>query len=273
MLCYVSVKSQDSLTYPVYFELNSAVIDSNEIKVLIQLFRNLDSFHVTDIKISAFCDERGGKIMNDKLSYERAKSIFTFIKEGKHIDSSIISHLDGMGYIDLVNEENIDEQRRQNRRGDLVIYYEKIQKSNQKKDEKKYKIADKPDEELVRFFKSPVLGKPINLKLLFSSKRSDLIGMSEKHLKEVVNLMKVYPYKIIIIGHIQYDGKPVDIDVLDLGTRTKNLSENRAKAARDFIVNSGIEAKRVLYYGMKANCPTGLETYLDRRVELEIIEQ
>lgn len=279
-----NIKAQDSFTYPVYFEVKSAIMDTNEMKVLKHLFRNLDSFEVTDIKISAYCDERGGKKLNDKLSVSRANAVFTFIKDHNLVSDSIVKSVEGKGFIALVDEENIDEQRRLNRRSELIINY----KSKPKKDNKstaKSKTMPLPPSKpapvevktdtvqtVDAFITSAKVGEKLNLNITFEGGSHRIRPVFKVKLDTLVSALKLNNRKIKILGHIFSKGVPEDIDGYDLQTRTFDLSMRRAKAVFEFLNANGIDKDRLSYEGLGAKIPSGIDEFQDRRVEIVIIE-
>jgi outer membrane protein OmpA-like peptidoglycan-associated protein len=292
LLISLNIYAQDSLKYPIYFEVKSAVIDTNEMKILKHLFKNLDSFIVTDIKIAAYCDERGGKKKNDILSLQRAKSVFNFIREYKFVDSAIISQIEGKGFIELVNEENVDEQRRVNRRSEIVISYKKKPKKEIKLKletkitnagnsllaisvkqtiiEEPAKIQLKEEyKTMTEFMSTAKVGDKLLLKIMFNGGTHRFRLISKPELSELLTVLKNNSKKINIQGHVccTKDGEE---DGLDVETKTMNLSFTRAKAVNDYLIENGINASRIKYEGLGGKFKTGRYNDQDRRVEIII---
>lgn len=287
LLISIKLISQDSLTYPVYFDVKSSVVDTSEMKILKQLFRNLDSFQVIDIKISAYCDERGGKKVNDILSKKRANAVFNFIREGQLVDSAVISQIEGKGYIKLVSEENVDEQRRVNRRSELVITYKKKAKKETKQSIQKNSLASvfqntpkviKKEDAIVeetmltKFLSEAKVGEKLDLNIFFYGGTHRLFLSSKSVLKELLILLKTNSKKINIQGHVCCI-KAGETDGLDIETKTTNLSYTRAKSVFDYLVQNGIESNRLKFEGLGGKFPTGKGENQDRRVEIVVLSE
>lgn len=288
LLISIKLISQDSLTYPVYFDVKSSVVDTSEMKILKQLFRNLDSFQVIDIKISAYCDERGGKKVNDILSQKRANAVFNFIREGQLVDSAIISQIEGKGYIELVSEENVDEQRRINRRSELIIKYKKRDKKPAKQPIQNKTMAsilqnipttsinkDTPpsiEKSITEFLSTAKVGEKMEIKIFFGGGTHRYNFASSIALKELFNSLKSNNKKINIQGHVCCT-KPGEEDGLDIDTRTNNLSYTRAKAVFDYLVGKGIDKQRLNYEGLGGKFKTGKGDAKDRRVEIVVLSE
>jgi len=72
----------------------------------------------------------------------------------------------------------------------------------------------------------------------------------------------------MILGHVccgREDGQ-------DYATGKYNLSETRAKAVYDYLIENGIDKSRLKHKGLAGKYPTGHGAKADRRVEIEIIE-
>ena len=98
-------------------------------------------------------------------------------------------------------------------------------------------------------------------------------------LEELLEAMKTHPKLVIRVeGHICC--QPDNGDGPDLETGINNLSEMRAKAVMDYLVENGIEPKRISYKGMGHSMPVYLfpekteeEMIANRRVEIKIISK
>jgi outer membrane protein OmpA-like peptidoglycan-associated protein len=280
IICLIIVNTglhaQDSIVYPVYFEYKTSQIDTNEMKTLRLIFKNLQAYLITDIKIAAYCDERGGKKYNDKLSFARANAVFNFIREEKLVDSSVIKMIEGRGFVALVDEKNVDVQRRINRRGDLLINYEKKQPKTKpiaKKSTPTPVIKKDTNEILVTDFISKAkVGEKLNLKIIFEGGRHHLLSESIDVLDKVVKAMSADTKKYKILGHIYSRGISENKDGYDSDTRTNDLSKRRAQMVFKYLTDKGIDKSRLTYEGLGARIPSGISPEQDRRVGLEVVE-
>ena len=113
-------------------------------------------------------------------------------------------------------------------------------------------------------------GKIIRLESLVFAQRSSKVPTSAySELDHFVDLMKSNPTMLIQLeGHTDYRGDD---------KKNMELSEDRVKATRDYMVDKGIDKKRIeiIAFGgtkplLKSNDP---ESYrLNRRVELRILQ-
>lgn len=97
-------------------------------------------------------------------------------------------------------------------------------------------------------------------------------------LKELLAAMKQFTnLKISIEGHICCNSDSTDD--LDVDSRTKNLSENRARFVYDYLVRNGITQSRMLYKGYGFSRPVVFPELdndairKNRRVEVRILEK
>lgn len=75
-----------------------------------------------------------------------------------------------------------------------------------------------------------------------------------------------------LIGHICCSDKlNPQQDGVNIRTGERNLSEARAKAIFDYLINNNVPSNQLSYVGKAYTQPLGGEDYLDRRVEIDII--
>ena len=112
-------------------------------------------------------------------------------------------------------------------------------------------------------------GESLVLKnVLFVQSKTDLLPSSYPELEKLAETLKQHPaIAIEIAGHTDNQGE-----------RKKNieLSENRAKKVKEYLVEKGVEEKRISYVGYGPDKPlntnrTETERKLNRRVEFKII--
>ena len=112
--------------------------------------------------------------------------------------------------------------------------------------------------------------KPMILKNInFESKKVQLLPSSNNELNKLADYLNSNPsLKIEIIGYTDNTGKEID---------NVTLSNLRAKAVGDFLINRGVIKNRIRFMGMGSSSPikpndTEENRLLNRRVEFKIIK-
>ena len=105
-------------------------------------------------------------------------------------------------------------------------------------------------------------------KVKFTSGKSELLQSAFFQLDSLVTVLKTNEkLKLEIAGYTDNTGD---------ATINKNLSEKRAKAVYDYMVNKGIEAKRMSFAGYGSDNPVASNTtpegqQANRRIEVKVI--
>jgi len=253
--------AQNTVTYSVFFNTAKSEISQEEKEKLLQFIQKIDSVNEFEITINSFCDDRGNSDYNLQLSEQRAVSVKELILEQKIKSNSILT-INPKGEIPLDQSEfNIDDQRKHNRRSDLILTYKPII------------VAKAIDTILAKelFSDTMKVGDKFTLdNILFEGGRTLLLEESFPALNNIVIALKNKPqYEICILGHVCCT--QFGMDGIDHDTGKRNLSEARAKTIYSYLISKGISEPRLSYKGMKGNFPTGLGDKYDRRVEVEII--
>ncbi|MCB0635934.1 MAG: PD40 domain-containing protein [Lewinella sp.] len=105
----------------------------------------------------------------------------------------------------------------------------------------------------------PAEGEPVVLRnVLFATDSAELLSASTAELDRLVQLLTDYPaLRIQINGHTDNVGQPAD---------NQQLSEDRARAVYDYLVEAGIAAERLSYQGVGEDKPlTSNDTAEGRR--------
>ncbi len=103
--------------------------------------------------------------------------------------------------------------------------------------------------------------------LVFESNKSKLMPASNTELDKLVNYLKTNPTKTIeLFGYTDNTGKELD---------NIKLSEARVKSVADYLINKGIESKRITFKGYGSKNPikpndTEFNKAKNRRVEFKI---
>lgn len=249
--------AQKKKTMSFFFDTDVSILGNKQKEVFSQFIDELDSAEIISISIIGYCDDRGREGYNDTLSIKRASYIKSLLVS-KKINTTKVNFLTGNGKIDLINFNNIEEQRAYNRRVDLIIEY--VTPRN---------LVSKNTGNSLLPDTLKVGDKIVLENVLFENSRSILLEESIPILEKMAELIKAKPqYNIAILGHICCN--PPGKDVMDFETGEYNLSQARAKLIYDYLIYKGVDAKRLSYKGMMANFPLGKGEKNDRRVELQI---
>ena len=259
------VLAQQELTHDVYFNTDEYNIPSTEENRLLLFISKLEHVNIKSIAIYGFCDDRGTDNYNLVLSQQRADAI-KMLFSNNEISETLITNVDGKGEIllKIVHEKDISKIRGLNRKVEIIV----SAKSNNKevvtivKEEKKstpkilegnLKIGDK-----VRF-------ENVSFKNGHSSINKD----SKKILDAIAKVLKeredIY---FTVQGHVCCTQN--SRDAVDIRTKKRTLSVNRAKNVYNYLAKKGVNKKRMKYVGLRRLFPLGGDPKLDRRVEILI---
>tara|TARA_R110002012_G_scaffold14093_1_gene59156 strand:- start:11420 stop:12523 length:1104 start_codon:yes stop_codon:yes gene_type:complete len=103
--------------------------------------------------------------------------------------------------------------------------------------------------------------------VLFEFDKSVLLKESVEELDKLFNYLKRNNLKVEIYGHT---------DAIGLQTHNDKLSEERAKAVSDYLIKSGLEASRIIWFGYGSSKPKAENNSeenraLNRRVEFKLV--
>lgn len=256
----------------VHFAFNQSSLDASARARLDSL---TDSLDVSDrIELHGHCDAIGSSDYNDVLSQKRVRAVKNYLLNIGW-ESKDILIAEGHGERMPVAKNNSPEQRSLNRRVEIKIIYGKPATADTISIDKnpvllKIKMGDSAVKAGTHF-----ILRNIN----FAGGLHRILPESYPMLEELLDAMRSYPSLVIQIeGHICCN--PTPADGLDNETGLFNLSEARAKAVRDYLVNNGIESKRISYKGFGHSKPlypypekSLEEEKLNRRVEIRIISK
>ena len=251
--------AQEELVYSVYFEFNKYTLDENQGNGVVNFIKTADSTRIESIQIYGYTDDIGKDAYNFKLSTHRANTIQEkLVKSG--IKNKIIVTIEGKGRILIEDDmvENLPERRSKNRRVDVVINLKPL-----------------PKIEIPGFFtniqKNHTVGDHIYLEnLLFERGSSKLTFEAKTQLDKIAKLlMKYKTLEFEIQGHVCCT-PPYQKEAIDLATRKRHLSQNRAEAVFKYLAFKKIAKKRMTFKGYGNTVPLGKGSEYDRRVELVI---
>lgn len=253
------VFSQEEKVQSVYFEFDKFIMDEKQGNAVIDFIKNTDSTRIESIQIFGYTDDIGKEAYNFKLSTNRANTIQErLIHSG--IKNKIIVTIEGKGRILIDDDivENLPEKRSKNRRVDVVL-----------------NLKELPKIVIPGYFttiqKNHVVGDHIYLEnLLFERGSSKLTFQAKAQLDKVAKLlMKYKKLEFEIQGHVCCT-PPYQKEAIDMETRKRNLSPNRAESVFKYLVYKKISKERMTFKGYGNTVPLGKGSEYDRRVELVI---
>lgn len=251
----------------LYFQTNSSEISFSD-KEKLDTFCLFNSSCAKEIKVSGFCDDVGSDEKNFILSNERAISVADYLKINHELK---IDEIVGKGEIVIdLNQNNIIEQRANNRKVIVEINCSSVLSSN-----KKTTTIEKEISPIYKSFSEKLVtgDKVIMKKLLFlgSLTHYENEEQAEIELQKIVTYLNENPNTSIEIqGHVCCISNSHG-DAYDRETKIANLSQTRARKIFDYLVSKGISEKRMTHkgYGRKFPIPGGIESD-NKRVEILI---
>jgi outer membrane protein OmpA-like peptidoglycan-associated protein len=134
----------------------------------------------------------------------------------------------------------------------------KVEKPKKEKLAKKEKEAYEFKDKIIFSGDDVVLN---NIK--FDQSKAELLTDGMKELDDVYELLKKYPdAKVALTGHTSQEGNRRD---------NIDLSEDRAKACKNYLVKKGIKSSRIQAYGVGPDKPISTNnSELNRRVEIKV---
>ena len=215
---------QEEVVQSVYFDFDKFNLDERQGNAVVAFIKNADSTRIESIQIYGYTDDIGKDAYNFKLSSNRANTIKEKLVHSG-IKNKIIVTIEGKGRILIEDDmiENLPEKRSKNRRVDVVINLKPL-----------------PKIDLHGFFtsvqKNHAVGDHIYLEnLLFERGSSKLTFAAKTQLDKIAKVL--FKYKTLefeIQGHVcctpQYQK-----EAIDLATRKRNLSQNRAEAVYKYL--------------------------------------
>jgi len=268
-LLLLSLAGYSQSSFTVHF-------DFNEYQLTPTAKQQLDSFlleskkwlSLWEVRLSGHCDATGTDQYNIVLSKKRVATVKNYLLTHGVYPISFAEQR-GYGETQPLNQNSTEEERRLNRRVEISFVAVQLKKDSVIGTLKE-KIADS----------SATIGTNIVLRNInFVGGMHQLLPESQPMLDELLEVMRDNPSLIIRIeGHICCQAGPGDGP--DLETGLPNLSEARAKAVMDYLLDNGIAENRVSYKGFGHSSPiysfpekSEEEMKLNRRVEIKIISK
>ncbi len=253
------IQAQEEIVHSIYFEFDKFALNEKEVNEAINFIKKTDSTRIESIQIFGYTDDVGKDAYNFKLSTKRANAIQDkFIESG--IRSKIIVTIEGKGRILIDDDivENLPEKRSKNRRVDVVVNLKPL-----------------PKIEIPGFYttiqKNHIVGDHIYLEnVLFQRGSSKLEFKSKTDLDKIARLLQKYKnLQFEIQGHVCCT-PPYQKEAIDMDTKKRQLSINRAQSVYKYLIFKKISKDRMTFKGYGNTVPLGKGTQYDRRVELVI---
>jgi outer membrane protein OmpA-like peptidoglycan-associated protein len=297
LFCFVLLgkvsSAQDSSV--VYFDFDKYELTSEARATLQKVISKPNLFSAV---IYGHTDQLGSNNYNDKLSLKRAFSVRDFLI-ANGIDEAKIKVIQGFGEaMPAIN--SLDEvSRRSNRRVVIITQFEvtstdsvvleetpkaeppKVETTKPKPPVNNTPVRKTVKEDLIKEVTDSTTREGDNIilpNINFFGGRHVFIPQSYAALEELLFVMNSVPTLVIEIqGHIccqEGEGDGLDID-----TGEPFLSYNRARAVYEYLLEKGIDRKRMTYKGYGHKYPiieferTESERTTNRRVEIKIIKK
>ena len=242
----------------VYFEFDKYNLDNHQVQVIVNFIKTVDTAKVESIQIYGYCDDRGDKDYNYKLSDNRVKTVQDILTSNGFNKNKIVI-IEGKGRVILTNDpfENLTQIRSKNRRVDLLIVKKNsFGKGIYNSFQDNHKVGDRVYLETILF--------PLG-----SSKLTEQSKVELDKISKILQKQKNIQFEIK--GHVCCTPSYYD-DAIDKDSHERKLSLNRAKNVYKYLMSKGINSLRMKYTGCGNKFPTGLGEELDRRVEFLILK-
>lgn len=273
LLIVLTSHAQNNHSFAVHFDLD-------KFNLTVDATTSLDSFISANkpdatIKLYGHTDIMAGYEYNDALSLKRTTAVKKYLVS-KGFNAANIIEEKGFGKRRPLNNNHGEKEMYLNRRVEIIV------DGQEEVNNEKAILNDEPDKSLTEKIADTATTAGTNIVLQnmsFYGGTHSIMPQSLPILMELVEIMKKNPTLVIQVeGHICcQDG---NADGFDIGTRTYNLSENRAKEICKYLNKSGIDEKRLFFKGYGHQQPitpypekTEEERINNRRVEIKIIHK
>lgn len=251
-LMFLESTAQQTDTLFLYFDANKSGLAVEELNKL-NTALDAQSKNSKEIIITAYADTTGNLDKNQILSEERMKGV-------KQIITNKNTSLQNMIKANAMGETiKFGNDLQKNRCVELVFFHQ------EKKGISNLSAYAKGD-------------KIVLENILFENNSHVFLASSLPALQSLVETLKANPQiKIMIQGHVCCGGNNPDYDLIEPGSMNMKISETRAKAVCDYLLENGIESNRLKYVGMSFKYPLVFPEYNEedraknRRVEIEIL--
>lgn len=253
LLTFSCAFSQHTVLHSVYFDFDKDEIKDIELRKLIQFTKDIDRSKIMSVNIYGYCDDRGNKDYNYKLSERRADKVRKAL-EAHGINKRIFVNIEGKGKVALTDDKNKREQRTRNRRVDVDIQIDR-------------------DPQLFYWIqKHHVVNDRVFLLNIYFERGSDKLDH-----KSMIELRKL-SYELNAYKELEFEVQghvcctpTYHFDAVNRYTKKRQLSHDRAKKVYEFLAKKGVSKKRMTHKGYGNTQPVpGAKDKFNRRVELLI---
>lgn len=263
--------AQQNKTLIIHFDFDRYNLRTDAKASLDSFVRSIKTDGIA-IQLNGHCDFIGNDNYNDKLSLQRVKTVKEYLTAAG-VDAALFTIEEGHGKRLPLNSNASEHERMLNRRVEVTLLMPA------KEEVVKLAPAEKSIEKMLEDTSVKNGSTLILNNINFYGGLHRFLPESTAPLNELLAAMKKNAALVIQIqGHICC--QPGNEDGLDNETRLNNLSEARAKAVYDFLINNGIDAKRMSYMGFGHSVPmypypeqSNEQRTLNRRVEIKIISK
>jgi outer membrane protein OmpA-like peptidoglycan-associated protein len=288
LLISASIASaQQEEKFSIYFEFDKWVLDEDAKHRLRDFaddykdkYLNKELTGQHKITLRGYCDTIGSLAYNDRLAQQRVFAVHNYLLN-IGLPKNVFELVKGYGKRMPVNSNMTDEERRLNRRVDIILPIAVEPPPPPTPDPP---VVEPPPDTVKDFTSSNIdsvkQGDVLRLRNInFYGGRHTFLPQSISALNELLDVMRKYPtLEIEIQGHICCRiGSGVDGADFDSGD--EQLSVNRARAVYYFLADNGISKRRMTYRGFAALYPlinperSETDRTLNRRVEIKITKK
>ncbi len=260
--------AQHKDTFEVHFRFNVSKLDKEYQTYIDRLVAKDTLRHSDKLMVLGYADFVGGSNYNDTLSMLRATNVRNYLVQAG-FDEQNIKLCVGKGKIDRANNTAKDGYA-PDRKVQIIIDREAM--------------AIKPPEPLQPEPKGKIdinklkVGETFALyEIYFKLNKPELLPKSEPDLGKLLEFMSGNPtVQVQIEGHVCCMGPTEGVDSRYKG---RNLSECRAEAIYNYLVEKGINKDRMKFVGLGNNDPivknelTEADKQKNRRVEVRILSK
>jgi len=260
-----------SQTLIIHFDIDKSDLTANaKFSVDSFLATKRNKMANTKIKIYGHCDDIGSTSYNEYLSVRRIETVKKYL-EVNYLDTGMITMVFGYGERKPLNTNKTERERMENRRVEITF----MQTASdtipiQKKKSLKEIIGDPVTKSGTR-----LILRNIN----FMGGMHQFLPEAYQPLQELLDAMKTFPKLVIEVhGHICCNLSTDD--GYDAETGSPDLSFQRAKAVKKYLVDNGIDSTRISCRGIGHFNPiypspekNEYERQENRRVEIQVIRK
>jgi outer membrane protein OmpA-like peptidoglycan-associated protein len=267
-----SQKKADTLR--LYFAINetSSAINNSRMDSAIKALNG----QLTDVGIFGYADFLSNESYNISLSQKRANLVKDYLLSRTASSQLNVYACEGKGE-KLSRDNSSPEGEPKQRRVD--VYFEPITIINISEARLETPKDSTPETQANKKLEDLKAGESLTIAgLSFVPGRHMILNSSAPALQKLLQTLKANPkMKVEIQGHVCCTDNGED--GIDLDTRQKKLSENRAKAIYDYLVEKGIDPKRLTYKGYARTKPkepvedSPKKEQANRRVEIMVVEK